>query len=292
MKCRLFRSSVAAAVIVAAGLILTCDVAAQGSAAVSSAATARTAEGRPDLTGVWVPRRDAFRTVEEGDRVSEIFASRRCGPTQKKCIEHTNQSYDGEFTGRFDPNRPLYRPEYWDKVQELDYNTNFVDPIFLCQAAGVPRMGPPTRIVQLPNEVILLYAASDAGTSPADFRIIPTDGRKHDPRRAKDVTFYGHSVGHWEGNTLVVDSVAFNDLTWLARGGYFHSENMRVIEKFRREGNVLYYDVTVEDPDVLLQPWVMNTRQLTLNTDPNFYINEQQPCKETDKDIVNIRVRH
>ena len=54
----------------------------------------------------------------------------------------------------------------------------------------------------------------------------------------------GYSIGHWEGDTLVVDSVAFNDVTWLEGGGYFHSNNMEVIEKFTRAGNTLGYEVT------------------------------------------------
>jgi hypothetical protein len=292
MKSRLFRSSVTAAVAMAAGLLLASGVVAQNAAPKSSVSTPRMANGKPDLSGVWAAFRDAFAETVEGDNTIQSFASRRCGPTQKDCLEHSNQSYDGEFTGRFDPNRPLYKPQYWDKVQELDYNTNFEDPTFLCQPAGVPRMGPPTKIAQSANEIIFLYAASDAATAPADFRIVPTDGRKHDPVRARDVLFYGHSVGRWEGDTLVVDSVGFNDLTWLDRGGYFHSDNMRVIERFRREGNTLSYDVTVEDPDVLLQPWVKNTRRLTLNTDPNYYIHEQSPCKEIDAQNTSTRVRH
>jgi hypothetical protein len=292
MTSRMFRSSVTVAVTVAVGLLLASWVVAQKAAPGAGAPTPRLANGKPDLSGNWAASRDAFTETVEGNEVINSFASRRCGPTQKDCLEHSNQSYDGEFTGRFDPNRPMYKPQYWDKVQELDYNTNFEDPTFLCQPAGVPRMGPPTKIAQTANEVIFLYAASDAATAPADYRIIPTDGRKHDPVRARDVLFYGHSVGRWEGDTLVVDSVGFNDLTWLDRGGYFHSDNMRVLERFRREGNTVYYDVTVEDPDVLMQPWVKNTRQLTLNTDPSYYIHEQSPCKEIDLQNTSTRVRH
>src|SRR5262249_59353925 len=122
---------------------------------------------------------------------------------------------------------------------DLDRNTNTVDPIFKCQPYGVPRMGPPTKIVQTANEVIFLYAAPGAGTQPNDFRIIPTDGRDHDPVRAQDVSYYGDSVGHWEGETLVIDSVGFNDITWLVRGGCFHTCNTHVTEKLRRAGNNL-----------------------------------------------------
>ena len=295
MKGRLFLASVLVVIAVGAGVLFTSGVLAQKSARTSASAssTPRMPDGKPDLSGVWArTNTGGFAESVEGENEISTFPSRRCGPTQKNCLEHSNQSYDGEFTGRFDPNRPLYKPEFWDKVQDLDYNTNFEDPIFHCQPAGVPRMGPPTRIVQTDRDVIFLYAASDAATAPSDFRIVPTDGRKHDAGRAQDVTFYGEAVGRWDGGTLVVDSVGFNDLTWLDRGGLFHSDNMHVIEKFRREGNTLFYDVTIEDPDVLLQPWVRNTRKLTLNSDPNFYIHEQSPCKETDAQIESTRVRH
>ena len=176
----------------------------------------------PDLSGMWNGAAAGInRTSEDNGNITSNVASRRCAPNQKGCNDQTNQTVDGEFTGRMDPNRPLYKPEFWDKVQDLDRNTNTVDPLFKCQPYGVPRMGGPTKIVQTKDEVIFLYAAAGAGTQPNDFRIIPTDGRGHDPVRSQDVSYYGDSVGHWEGDTLVIDSVGFNDITWLDRGGYF-----------------------------------------------------------------------
>jgi len=229
---------------------------------------------------------------DDGGNITSNVASRRCAPTQVKCDEHTNQSYDGEFTARMSPSRPLYKPEYWDHVQYLDLNTNKEDPIFVCQPYGVPRVGPPARIIQTTNDVVFLYAQGGAGTQPTDFRVIPTDGRKHDPVRARDVSYYGHSVGRWEGDTLVVDSVGFNDITWLDKGGYFHSDKMRVLERFRREGNVLHYQVTVEDPEVLLEPWAMTERQLRLNTNPKAYIAEGSPCRDYDSTNMVTKIRH
>lgn len=256
--------------------------------------TPRTADGKPDLSGMWSPGAGPGRPVEVDERgnIEETFPSRRCGPTQVNCDGYTNQSVDGEFTGRLNRNRPVYKPEFWDKVQHLDMNTNKEDPVFVCQPLGIPRVGPPARIIQTANDVVFLYMGSGASSQPADYRIIPTDGRKHDPIRSQDVYFYGHSVGRWEGETLVVDSIAFNDLTWLDRGGYFHSDRMHVAERFRREGNVLHYDVTVEDPEVLLEPWVMNTRQLRLNTNPNAYLPEGQPCRDYDRENMVTQIRH
>jgi hypothetical protein len=265
-----------------------------GNTSSGEVTTPRTADGKPDLSGMWTAGGGGGRPVDvdEKGNVEEIFPSRRCGPTQVQCDGYTNQSVDGEFTGRNNPNRPIYKPEYWDKVQQLDMNTNTEDPLFICQPLGVPRVGPPARIVQTANDVIFLYMGTGASSQPADYRVIPTDGRKHDPVRSQDVFFYGHSVGRWEGDTLVIDSIAFNDLPWLDRGGYFHSDKMRVVERLRREGNTLTYDVTVEDPEVLAQPWVMNTRRVQLNTNPNAFLPEGQPCRDYDRDNMVTQIRH
>ncbi len=297
MTSRSFRFGIGIAGALALALIGTSwTAAAQNAAPASATQTPRTADGHPDLSGYWGggggggDAGDADK-LEGNDIVSNV-ASRRCAPNQVKCDEHTNQSYDGEFTARMDANRPLYKPEYWDRVQYLDVNTNKEDPVFICQPYGVPRVGPPARILQTARDVVFLYASGGAGTQPTDFRIIPTDGRKHDPVKSKDVSFYGDSVGRWEGDTLAVDSIGFNDLTWLARGGYFHTDKMHVIERFRREGSVLHYQVTVEDPDVLLQPWVMNERQLRLNTNPNATIAEGSPCRDYDSSNMVTKIRH
>src|SRR5215510_1388022 len=110
-------------------------------------ATPRMSDGHPDLTGVWGAGRGgggggARQAEDDGSgNLSEVFPSRRCAPNQVKCSEYTNQSEDGEFTARLNTNRPVYKPEFWDKVQELDIWTNKYDPIFQCQPAGLPRAG-------------------------------------------------------------------------------------------------------------------------------------------------------
>jgi hypothetical protein len=292
MKRHVVHAGLAAAVVVAAGLAFTSSVESQTAGTGSAVSTPRLPNGKPDLSGIWgrTDRTDEGFTqkTDEVGNIARLFPSRRCAPNQLGCRDNTNQSNDGEFTGRTDPNRPLYKPEYWDNVQQLDYDTNFSDPMFRCQPDGVPRIGLPMKIVQTVNEVIFLYAGSNRNH---DFRIIPTDGRGHDPDAFP--TYFGDSVGRWEGDTLVIDVVSRNDNTWLGRqGGYFHSYELHVIERLRREGNTLYYDVTVEDPSVLLKPWVMNTRQVRLNTDPKATIAEGLPCHDYDAEITVSRIRH
>jgi hypothetical protein len=305
MKRRLFRYLVAAAFLMAAGLVLTPWAEAQDQAAsgaprneTSSVPTPRTPGGKPDLSGFWGgggggdgEGGGGARPDAQGNLV-QLVRARGCHPGMAVCHAAVNQSNDSTFTGRMSKYKPVYKPQYWDKVQYLDHNTNSEDPLFTCQPYGVPRMGPPTKIVQTATEAIFLYAQGGASSANQDFRIIPIDGRKHDPIRAQDTTYYGEAVGTWEGDTLAVESVGFNDITWIERGGYFHSNNMRVIERFRREGNTLHYQATVIDPDVLLEPYVMAPRVLRLNTNPKATIVEGLPCEERDKENMVGKIHH
>jgi hypothetical protein len=295
----------AAAVVVAAGSFMTASVQAQNYAAgTSSVSTPRTPDGKPDLSGMWIDKHPPVRNIEEGKKdengnVVQRIKSRRCDPTQKgpdglTCYENTNQNADGEFLYRVDANRPLYKPEYWDKVQGLDYNTNTKDPIFTCMPLGVPRMGAPAQIIQAAKYVVFFY--NGAQTQSNQCRIIPVDGRGHDPVRARDISYFGDPVGRWDGDTLVVESVGFNDETWLnplgGGGGYFHSYDMRLTERFRREGNTLHYQATVDDPTVLLQPWVLSPKELQLHPDPQAYLQEGDQCSQPDPGFVVSKIRH
>jgi hypothetical protein len=142
--------------------------------------------------------------------------------------------------------------------------TNREDPIMTCLPMGIPRQGPPGRIFATANDITLIYGrGGDGGGGYSDFRIIPTDGRPFDERAIRQTKFTGHSVGHWEGDTLVIESVGFTPETWLARGGFFHSEDMKVFERFTAKGDQVLYEVTVEDPQVLLQPWVQKPMLMT-----------------------------
>src|SRR5260370_17398579 len=133
-------------------------------------------------------------------------------------------------------------------------------------------MGPPMKIVQTSEEIIFLYT----GLQDA-YRVIAMDGRPHTPLADLDGTWKGESVGHWEGDTLVIDTIGFNDTSWLDIGGFFHSENMSVIERLHREGDTLTWQATVEDPDVLLRPWAMSTRTLKLNPHPTPLLAKTPP---------------
>ena len=100
-------------------------------------------------------------------------------------------------------------------------------------------------------------------------------------------------MGNWEGDTLVLDSISFYDTTWLARGGFIHSVNMHIVEKFTRQGNQVKYEVTVEDPEVLAEPWVMTPRTMRLlpGADAGL-LRERGNCEVYEEGVVTSQIRH
>ena len=132
------------------------------------------------------------------------------------------------------------------------------DPAFQCMPEGVPRMGLPQEIVHTGKQMIFLY--------PLHIRRIYLDGRPQPPEEQWIGTWFGHSVGRWEGETLVIDTVDFNGLEWLGWPGWFTSPDKRVTERIRRNGNTLTWQATVED-SVLLRPWTTAVQTRQLNTE-------------------------
>jgi hypothetical protein len=200
--------------------------------------------------------------------------------------------YEWISPSRFGPSRPVYKPEFWDKIQELDQWTNKYDPVMTCQPLGLPRHGTPRRIIQNGKDILFFYGANaDYGGGNAEFRDIPTDGRQRDPRTASLAMYYGNSVGTWEGDTLVIDSINFVDTTWLGRGGLIHSSSMHIVEKLTRVGNELRYDMTIEDPEVFVEPWVRPTRVLRLGGGDGIQA-ERAFCEVYEEGNVTNQLRH
>jgi hypothetical protein len=252
----------------------------------ASGETPRMANGHPDLTGNW-----------NFNAMNWRYGNRRCDPTQQEgCSRALNQTMDFEFEApsRWGPNRPLYKPEFWDKVQQLDMWTNKEDPVMTCQPLGVPREGPPRRIIESANDIIFFYGEYvDGGGGFGEYRVIPTDDRKHDEKKAIESTYFGYTVGRWEGDALVLDSISFVDSTWLARGGFFHSDQMHVIEKLTRKGDKILYEVTVDDPESLVEPWVMTPRTLTVSTFPDAgLLRERGNCEVYEIKDISSQIRH
>ena len=140
------------------------------------------------------------------------------------------------------------------------------DPFYTCFPPGVPRiyLHPfAMEIVQTPTEVIQLFEYDHL------VRHIYTDGRQHnDP----DPTWMGDSIGRWEGDTFVVDSIGFNDRTWLDRVGHPHSDKMHIVERFHRaDAKTMQMDLTIEDSVAYTKPI---TKQLVFRSQPTWKIQE------------------
>jgi hypothetical protein len=166
----------------------------------------------------------------------------------------------GSCCGRLATEKTPYKP--WARAVAADRRLNQLEPHTRCKASGGPRQfitpyG--TEIVDLPYlEQILVF---DIG-GPYTFRTIYLDGRPH----PKDLqpSYYGHSIGHFEGDTLVVDTVGFNERFWMDRGATPHTEKLRLVERFTRtDFHTMKYQITVDDPGAYTAVWTTEPYELT-----------------------------
>jgi len=246
--------------------------------AAAAKPTPRAADGHPDLNGSWNAPQLPVSAHQDSNGNFYIDAPADKGGTAPKL----DATIAEQLQHLVDPNPPPYKPELLAKVKELASDKIRNDPQFHCKPAGVPRAGAPRQIVQTPKLTALLYAIEDG--PPGSYRLVPTDGRPH--RTDVDPSYFGDSIGHWEGDTLVIDVTHFNDDTWLAGipgsqggSGYFHSEALHVVERLTRKGDTLRWEATVEDPNVLSKPWVMTPRTEILT---NAMLYEEPICEDRE----------
>jgi hypothetical protein len=153
------------------------------------------------------------------------------------------------------------------------------DPEANCLPAGVPRMAPyPWKIVQQPKLMVLLFEGNIH-----TYRQIFMDGRGHP--EDLDPTWYGHSIGKWEGDTLVVDTTGFNDKFWFDFAGHPHTEKLHITERFRRpDYSRLEFEVVIDDPGAYTRPFTMYGQSpLVENSEIIEYI-----CNENNQDVDHI----
>jgi hypothetical protein len=205
--------------------------------AAQSAATpgtvARTAEGKPDFSGVWQVLTAAAWDLEPHHAREGVPASQ----------------------GIVDGGDIPYQPWALARRKENFANRATADPEVNCFLPGVPRltyMPFPFQIIQMPQLVLLVHEYARA------IRHVHTNGTDH-PRGPIE-WWLGDSRGRWEGDTLIVDTVHFTNQTWLDRAGNFHSEALHVVERFTPDGpDHITYRATLEDPNVFTRPWDIET---------------------------------
>jgi hypothetical protein len=209
----------------------------------------RLPDGKPDLNGVW-----------ERPYVSDMSRSAR------------NQQGAGELP--FTP---------WGKDTFQSYDPGKFDYTGHCLPQGLTRSmnSPfPIQIVQTPKTFAVLYEAWNV------FHVVPVDGRTL--TKQPDPLWMGTSIGKWDGNTLVVDTVGFNEKTNLDTVGHPHSDQMRVTERYTRSDDKhIAYEVVIEDPKTYTKPW-KNVRTFTLR--PDWDIMEFS-CEENNKDLTEGHIK-
>ena len=255
------RQSILRGAVAAAIATLLCVTA--GAADSSAKPVPRLADGHPDFNGTW----------ENGSGYD--FVKPQKSADGSICITGCAQPGGSAPAPRVRvaPDRPVYKPEFMAKVKDLEKRQVQTDPVLRCKSPGLPRIGPPDKIVQRPGEMAFLYD----DVSGSFWRAIPTDGRKH--RDDVDESYLGDAVAHWEGDTLVVETVNFNEDTWLTDDGAFHTKALKVTERLTRSGDTITWVATADDPKVLAQPWTLRPRTVTLSATE---LPEPVPCVEQD----------
>ena len=198
---------------------------------------ARTPDGRPNLNGIWQAMSTAHWDLEDH--------SPAAGPLYQMGAVGATPGGQGVVEGGAIP----YKPEALAKKKINFASRLSLDPEVKCYMPGIPRatyMPFPFQIVQSPNMILMAYefASSD--------RVINMGKRVE----AAVDTWMGTANGKWEGDTLVVDNTGFNDQTWFDRAGNFHSDQLRVVERFTLMGpDHIQYEATIEDPQTFTRPW-------------------------------------
>ncbi len=236
-----------------------------GLAALLTAGAAM-AQERPDLSGTW----------DNGGGIGFLNPQNLEG--QSICVTGCPQpaaAASGGGGARPAPSLPVYKAEYQERVADLTERQVDEDPVLRCLPPGLPRLGPPDKIVQAEDEFVFLYE----DVSGPFFRMVPLNAEH---REDIDPSYHGDSIGWWEGDTLMVETVSMTDDTWLTDNGAFHTENLRVVEELSlTDDGALQWVATAYDPEVLEQPWRLNPR---VSPHADWEIVESPPCIDRSLD--------
>jgi len=248
------RSRLIVSVLVALGVIAVALSVRSVTTAGQIARPERTADGHPNLSGIWQVTSTAnWDLLAHGMRpmVGQpgVYADVQVLAAPVVALGEAGIVPPGP--GVVEGNAIPYKPDAAAKKKENAEHWLDRDPELRCYKPGIPRamyMPQPFQITHGTDKIQMLFQYAQAS------RTIHMDEVNPPPAD----TWMGHSVGHWEGDTLVVASDNFNDRTWLSRAGDFHSDAMKLVERLTPiTADALRYDVTVEDANVFTRPWTM-----------------------------------
>ena len=256
----------------------------------TATAAARTADGRPDFSGVWQANNEAHWDLQAHEARPGAVTQQGVYPYAYAQVPAAPVLALGAAGGvpaslgvvEGDGQIP-YTPEAAAIKKENGERWIDRDPELKCYLPGIPRamyMPYPFQIVQGTNKINMAYAF----TSTA--RTIHLDKVEGPP----DDTYMGHSVGRWEGDTLVVDVTNFNGRNWFDRAGNFHSEVLHLVERFTPlSRDAIRYEVTIEDPKVFTRPWTISM-PLYRRLEPNMELLEYR-CIEFVEEFLYGNLR-
>jgi len=212
-----------------------------------TAAAPKMADGKPDLSGIWNPNPRFLVNLAVDLKPGDVSML------------------------------PWAEAVYKERAAGLHAHE---EPDANCLPQGVPKIDAapvPWKLIQLPGQVVILYEAF------TQFRQIFMDGRKlpEDP----NPTWLGYSVGHWDGDALVVESSGFNGKAWIDQSGHPSTEQLRVTEKFRRKDfGHMEIEITIDDPGAYTKPWTaVETPTLLVDTELLEFV-----CSENEQDIKHM----
>jgi hypothetical protein len=210
----------------------------------------RASDGKPNLNGIW----QAFTTANwdilahpaQPGPHPEIMGAWGAGPGGQSIVEGGEIPYRPEALAKRKEN---FEKRMVVKVTNDPNRYNTGDPELQCYRPGVPRanyMPFPFQILQTPSEILIVYEYKGAS------RTIYMDPHREPPVDS----WMGWSNGRWDGDTLVVEVTGFNGLTWFDRAGNFHSDALKVTERYTPISPYhIKYEATIEDPKVFTRPW-------------------------------------
>ena len=238
-----------------------------------SAPAPTTAEGKPDLTGIWQNDITVGGTVAAGSRAHPPR-------TNEDLVALARRSPFWNIGASFPDGLP-FTPWGAKLHRERMANDDKDNPDAHCLPMGIMQFhnhSEPRKMIQTPQEVVIIYEANSG------LRQIFTDGRPL-PKDAEP-WWYGYSIGHWEGDTLVVQSAGFRDMGWLDVEGSPLTDAAHVTERFRRpDFGHLQIDVTIDDPKAYTKPWTVTVRQhIMVDTELIEFV-----CQENEKDAAHLR---
>jgi hypothetical protein len=251
---------------------------------------ARTADGKPNFSGVWQALNEAHWDLQAHEARAGAVTQQGAYPfpfVQVAAAPVLALGAAGGVPGSLgvvegDGQIP-YKPEAAAIKRENAEHWIDRDPELKCYLPGIPRamyMPYPFQIVQSTNKIQMAYEFTTTA------RTIHLDKVEGPP----DDTYMGHSVGRWEGDTLVVDVTNFNDATWFDRAGNFHSDALHLVERFTPIGSdALRYDVTIEDPKVFTRPWRISM-PLYRRLEPNIQLLDYR-CMEFAEEFMYGHLR-